>query len=521
MIGQRMNPVLRKQMSRDALVKKDSKDNIKVRSRSNDSGPRRHSEDLRRKSDIPPPVEAPPSLPTSHSPYERYNATTTATSAILPEAKACNSPLSDDHSTAKPGDVDNDNDSDQDHNEDDPMDHQHHSDGIDLDEDEDSDEDDEEDIIFITSPQDLDDIGKPIEVSANDIGSASSSSSSREEDDDGRKSPSSDNEADDEQHTNSEEEDSEENIDEAMIKAITAREAPRMTTSLSRTTSSTMVSSRKKIDDRIALEYEKLQHEKRQSVTVSIPPSPEGVSHSSDQENQTTTDTSATTALSTTNTNDASSKIAKDTSALRKLHKKLEKSKKRQSFTARFLSSISDKKGQCRESLDNVLNSFKDFNKPNSISNDTTTLTIASPITPTPPSSAPAPPPQLNSITLPKDLPPLPPPDSPKAIHTPPAEEDDSTNMDTILSDLDGAKILLDSVLMAYSTLSSNKSTSAVMVNQIEEKLRGMVDSVHQVLPPQQQQQPQEKPEDPATLAMLDKYSSLLVSIIESKLHTQ
>jgi hypothetical protein len=464
---------------------------------------------------MPPPVETPPSLPASQSPYDRFDTTTTVT--ILPEEKTCNSPLSDDNPATKPADVDNDNDSDQDHNDDDPMDHQHHSDGNDIDDDGDSDEDDEEDIIFLTSPQDLDDIGKPIEVSANDIGSASSSSSSREEGDDGRKSPSSDNEADNEQHTNSEEEDSEENIDEAMIKAITAREAPRMTTSLSRTTSSTIISSRKKIDDRIALEYEKLQHEKRQFINATLSPLTDGASHYSGEDHQTT----ATTTMATTDTNDASLKIAKDTTALRKLHKKLEKSKKRQSFTARFLSSISDKKGQCRESLDNVLSSFKDFNKPNSVNNDTTTLAIASPITPTPPSSTPAPPqPQLDSITLPKDLPPLPPPDSPKAIHTPPAEEDDSTNMDNILSDLDGAKILLDSVLLAYSTLSSTKSSSAVVINQVEEKLRGMVDSVHQVLPPQQQQ-PQEKPEDPATLAMLDKYSSLLVSIIESKLHTQ
>ncbi|CAO3583213.1 unnamed protein product [Absidia cylindrospora] len=567
MIGQRMNPVLRKQMSREALTKKDSKDNIKSRPKSNETSTRKSSasssaEEPRRKSDI---GTAATSLETSaaHSTDERYMDTNT--NGGHDDRSSSGDAIT--NGTTANGTKAAQHDGDDNDNEDGNENSDHDGNELDDDEDDDGDDDDEEDIIFITPPTDLDDIGKPIEVSANDLGSASSSSSSssRGDETDGRKSPTSDNDVADEgeHHTNSEEEDSEENTDEAMIKAITSREAPRMTTSLSRTTSSTMISPRKKADDQMALEYQKLQQEKRyshhddsnssdmgtsSSLPSSINEALENSSHTGlrngryngEDENTNGTNSTAMTTTTPNSKNDSSLKIAKDTAALRKLHKKLEKSKKRQSFTARFLSSISDKKDQCRGSLDNVLNSFKDFNKThhaNSTNNmqSPTTISVASPMTPTTAvlSSSTQ---DLNEITphippTPKDLPPLPTePISPKEQQqqpSPPPDDTDSVDMENILSDLDGAKILLDSVLVAYSTLLKKMPPTptqnhhpSIVLDQVEKKLRGMADSVNHVLGEENSAIQTKSQQDPATLAMLDKYSSLLVSIIESKLHT-
>ncbi|KAI8099075.1 WD40-repeat-containing domain protein [Halteromyces radiatus] len=383
MMAQRMNPVLRKQLSREALLKKD---HHKSRLRSNDATTKR--------SNSGDTMEA----------TRRPNDDNLINTEVS-DKKSTDTTLNDNEAACQhDDDIDNYNGGGDDGgNVDD-------EDGEDDEDEDEEEEEEEEDIIFIDAPQDLDDIGKPIEVSAHDIGSASSSSSSRDETTDESAQQTNQTGEDDEEEELilDEEEDSEENTDEAMIKAITAREAPRMTTSLSRTTSTSIT--RKKMDDhRLALEYQHLQQNSNNSHS-SVPSSP------------TSTLVSATPIdyLDTSSpSKDTDNKASKDISALTKLHKKLEKSKKRQ--------------------------------------ND---------------------------------------------------------SMENILSDLDGAKILLDSVLVAYSTMLKNKTTSSPVV-QIENKLRTMVQSVNQVLGEKQDQQ-----QDPATLAMLDKYSSLLVNMVESKLQS-
>ncbi|KAI9317211.1 hypothetical protein BX666DRAFT_1943426 [Dichotomocladium elegans] len=195
-------------------------------------------------------------------------------------------------------------------------------------EDEEDEEEDEEEVIFIAAEQD--EIGEAVEVTSHDIQEDSGIMSSAENAEDGQKSAST---SDDEKHANHDDEEgsSEENTDDAILQAITSREAPRMTPSLSRSTSVTTPVSRKSATLDVS-EVDSLQVEIVSSVPVDGSTSPNG----------------------------------RDTPGLRELQRKLEKGRKRQSFTARYLLSlgatgVGESKVSPRASLNSIIHSFQEL----------------------------------------------------------------------------------------------------------------------------------------------------------------
>lgn len=424
----RMNPVIRRQMSREGLGKKDHLSQLKenrMRPRS-DGGLR-------------------------HKPSEVNNSRR----ASVPEAETLTSEAP--RPSSQPKDVEEE-DSDIDHPHGQTADNSFDDDGQeaederDEDEEEDDDGGEEEQVIFISPSPEQDDIGKPFEVTSHEVSEDSGSADNEGE----QKSPSL---SDDEKnHSGSAEgnaEEDEESDEDALIETIASREAPRMTPSLSRTTSMS-ISSRKKT------EHEELKEDKED-----LP-------------------------------------LAKDTPAFRELQKKLEKAKKRQSLTARYLSSLGDKRFRSRESLDTILGSFQELARQmqdRADENVQTTIPVALPNVPNEERNIPSP-------EEPKEPPSNDP--EPKTTTTPSASESDTKTDEEdyshVLSDLDGAIILLDSVLDA---IDSFKDKPHIMTN-VESKLTEITTKVHQKL---------KKPEtDPATLTLLDKYSSMLVQMVENRM---
>ncbi|CAO3642107.1 unnamed protein product [Cunninghamella echinulata] len=633
-LGQRTNPVLRKQLSRDALYKKDNKDGMKHRPKSHEGMRRSSTNSITSENNKSASIS---NIEKPSSPTKEYHN----------EKKEINNKINNNNNNNNNNGNDNDNDNDNNNDTDNNNNSNNNNDNIniitdinsqypnnnnhyttensmdDMDEDEDTGEDEEEQIIYILPSQDVDDIGKPIEVLTQETTSASSSSSTKDEAMGGRKTPISDNEVkqsdedeDEEDQDNEhedddddeEEEGSDDNTDDAIIQAITSREAPRMTTSLSRTVSTTM-STTSTNKNRLSMEFLKLQQQQQndtqsnnnnynnnnnnnnidsiENETIStsildlIPPLPP--SHNNNNNNNTNT---ANLTIDQINDDHLDTKkrnslpgFIKDMAALNKLHKKLEKSKKRQSITARFLSSLTDKKGQYRESLDNVLNSFKELgNKPNidSINNDeydnekndisSSTMdkdslktipdtdknkkkgVVSSDQTDDLPnnnniskyistdddnknkeikhsilienqqeSSSPSPPQQqqiakeITEISLSSPI------------------ELEKNDMQNILNDLDGAKILLESVLDSYLSIvkkvdQQHTPQTTTFLSQVETKLRDLTQQVNNTLgnddnDKEKKLETKEEQHDPATLAMLDKYSTLLLKMVESKIN--
>ncbi|KAI7888195.1 uncharacterized protein EV154DRAFT_469419 [Mucor mucedo] len=164
------------------------------------------------------------------------------------------------------------------------------------------------------------------------------------------------------------------------------------------------------------------------------------------------------------------------------IQNKLEKAAKRQSITARFLSSLSGATaaaavggGTHRPSLDHVMSSFQELTKP---------------------------------------IPPITPPISTHEEPVTLEEEEDNVKLENALSDLEGVTILLDSVLEAY--LSSTKSNSnEKSIRAIESKLSQVADKISKSV--QQQEEPERK-ESPETIQLLERYSSLLLNMVENKM---
>lgn len=406
----------------------------------------------------------------------------------------------------------------------------------DDDDDDEDEEEQEEEVIFIAPEQD--EIGTAFEVTSHE-----ESSTLAEPTEDGPKSASASDEEKQQAshpHANDDEEgSSEENTDDAIIQAITSREAPRMTPSLSRTTSVNTPSSRKSMamdeNDQDRLRAEMSSPVPAASAAVDGTMSPNG----------------------------------RDTPAFRELQRKLEKARKRQSLTARYLLSLggSDRRTAQRTTIDNVLNHFQqqmEYHHQQQQHNDLPppTLHIASPpLSPTAASHG-----QANGLVTHQDSS-MEKNDSQESMEkegnssssctmekqasqessgltdksdsqqndeTPKigdsclATSSSATNHDHVLADLDGAIILLDTVLESY-TLARNTNSNDDFLSIVQTKLENVAQRISKTLHPpsssptsssndnttndtHQQQQ------DPETLALLDKYSNLLIQMVEKRL---
>ncbi|CEP18800.1 hypothetical protein [Parasitella parasitica] len=387
-----------------------------------------------------------------------------------------------------------------------------HDGNEDEEEDEDEfDEEEEEEIIF-TPEQDK--TSKPFEVSLHQA--PSTDDDTGEDEEDGRNTPVSDNET----QIKAEEEDdgsSEDNVDDAINRDIVAREPPRVSTSISRTSSSVNGNRRRSALFDTATG--------RSSCDLILPSSPPD-----DQDSK-----GAMNGTATSNT------------AFKEIQKKLQKAAKRQSITARFLSSLTKSDGSpgssssSRPSLDHIMSSFQDISntaKPEAkattlplplassrntnCSNTETsnmaiekmTIDVAPPIpfveTKELPVAA-----VVQSGLIKEEVSALPPP---------PPQDDSRT--ESALADLDGASVLLDSVLEMFESKlklpnGRNEKTTIIIedkLNQIalkisktlqQKKSTSAIDQVTNAIPSTA----------PETIDLLEKYSTLLLNMVESKLN--
>jgi hypothetical protein len=373
------------------------------------------------------------------------------------------------------------------------------------DEDEDETEEEEEEIIF-TPEQDR--ISKPFEVTTH-----------HDEDDDGRSTPVSDTEVS--TITKPEEEEdgsSEDNVDDAINRDIVAREPPRVSTSLSRTTSSVANGNRRRSALMDTLPNTRI-------CSSSPPPVPPIPSQHKDQES-----------------------IEIPSTAIKEIKKKMEKAAKRYSITARFLSSLYGGKSELdnqvnsRPSLDHIMNSFQEMASKDQPSSATTpdvqtntssslgdhesvvhapveklTIDVAPPI-PVEAKASPESPPlpaRKASSSLAQESHKLSILPSPSPPPSEAAAEEDNEKLENALADLDGASILLDSVLEIYlSTLKTTQNEK--VLSTIESKLSNVAEKISQTVQKQPAAALQNTP--PETVDLLEKYSSLLLSMVETKL---
>ncbi|KAI9474804.1 hypothetical protein BDB00DRAFT_934245 [Zychaea mexicana] len=610
-VGGRMNPVLRRQMSREAMNKQGSPTSNKdrtTRPRTNEGVVRRKrsanlNEQRRSSIEAPSPPPNDKIINANHQ-HQQQHSKGDAPAGLSTASTTPDGIIRHDVDVTLPRQL-----PERHHHQDEDDDGEEAGDEREANDDEEEDDDDdeeEEEVIFITPPPEQDEIGTPFEVTSHDeVHDDSGTTSSNEHVDDGRKPSDDEKIRTPEKHhsggegntTADDDEDgsSEDNADDAILQAITLREAPRMTPSLSRTTS---MSSRKQLDE-----------EPTRSINDN--------NGNGNNDIDTADGRSAHSPFSPSSKESSGgiSPSGRDTPALRELQKKLEKAKKRQSFTARFLSSLGDRRSthyhhppipsfNC-EPLGDVTKNFNETMptaettiplEPPRI--DTSSAALNNNNNKTIVSSLPAatvdeettqqhqlkdvPEPETANIDHDKgkdsgqqsailqqlqqadDVSQLvddtittqPSPSSTEEIGNDSSvsmekvgstDTCDSSSFDHILSDLDGAIILLDSVMDAYASAKSIDG-SQTFVTTVEAKLGSVIDKISQVrsspslthssssnnsdnginessssvddgLAEQQQQQPQEQQQqDPATLALLDKYSNLLMQMVEKKL---
>ncbi|KAI7882991.1 WD40 repeat-like protein [Lichtheimia hyalospora FSU 10163] len=404
------------------------------------------------------------------------------------------------------------------------------NDDDDDDDDDDDEEEQEEEVIFIAPEQD--EIGTAFEVTSHE-----ESVTLTESTEDGPKSASASDEEKQQSnhpHPNDDEEgSSEENTDDAIIQAITSREAPRMTPSLSRTTSVNTPSSRK-------------------SMTM-------------DENEQDRLRTEMSSPVPAAAANDGSmSPNGRDTPAFRELQRKLEKARKRQSLTARYLLSLgsNDRKTTQRTTIDNVLNHFQQqLDHQHHHDLPPPTLHIASP--PLSPTASRDPTHgddkvthqdnsmekndsqeslekednSSSSCTMEKQVSQesslTDKSDSQKSDETPKvagglATTTTAADHQHVLADLDGAIILLDTVLESYTLARNASNNNDEFLSTVQSKLDKVAQRISQTLhPPTSSNNDDDNTititdthssQDPSTLALLDKYSNLLVQMVEKRL---
>ncbi|KAI8367338.1 hypothetical protein BD560DRAFT_399934, partial [Blakeslea trispora] len=308
------------------------------------------------------------------------------------------------------------------------------TDDIDDDDEEEMEEEMEEEIIF-TAEQDK--IIKPFEVSMH-----LAPTSCEEEEEDGRITPVSDSENNSNKADEEEDGSSEENVDDAINRAIVAREPPRVSVSLSRTTSSVANSNRRRSGLLIDI------NKRLSAEAITAPSSPP------DDESESSPDLPS----------------SPNNPAFKEIQRNLEKAAKRQSLTARFLSSLSGPNKiptemlEQQPSLNHIMSSFQGIESQNKAaltdkenSLDTTEANTSVPsIVSRSSSETETPDPDersdkhLSKVKLKSD-----------STKDPVDEEneEDKSKLENALADLDGITILLDSVMDVYlSTVKSSKN---------------------------------------------------------------
>ncbi|MBM6387223.1 MAG: hypothetical protein JSY10_25030 [Paenibacillus sp.] len=345
------------------------------------------------------------------------------------------------------------------------------------------------------------------------------------------------------------EESSEDNVDDEINRDITAREPPRVSTSISRTTTSASIRRSMHIDG-----SNKLSHDDLMSLPI-LPSSPP---HESVQDTIEVVQTSV---------------------AFKEIQKKMERAAKRQSITARFLSSLTGaiKNDNVRPSLDHVMSSFQSIsNQPTSPITPPLSTHIINPIHPVeepvkltidiaPPSAYHPPAEEGEEKSLLKEpVEPVKEPVGPvkvpveakeierKEVVTGREEEEEAVEKKQVeeesvnkeegellvkkkekdpikeklveeedsklvnaLADLDGVAILLDSVLETYlATVKSISNQKSLLT--IENKLDQVVDKISKTI-----QKPDIPEQSPETIKLLEKYSSLLLNIVETKINSK
>lgn len=418
------------------------------------------------------------------------------------------------------------------------------------DEEEEEDEYEEEEEIIFTPEQDR--ICKPFEVSQHHHHHSIQATCDEDDEEESGSAPVSDNETSTQLNCN-DEESSEDNADDEINRDITAREPPRVSTSISRTTTSASIRRSMHIDS-----SSKLSHEDMMSSPI-MPSSPP---HESIQD---------------------TIEIAQTSVAYKEIQRKMERAAKRQSITARFLSSLTGavKNDNIRPSLDHIMSSFQSIsNQPTSpitppISTHVMhpveqpvklTIDIAPPSVYHRPAAAEEEDKGLLKLTL---VEPVKEPVEPvreviepakepvvtadakaverkevvtdkEAVEEKPAEvnkkeeelvakkkekepihekvvekEEEDPKLENALADLDGVAILLDSVLETYlATIKSISNRKSLLT--IEKKLDQVVDKIAKTI-----QKPDIPEQSPETIKLLEKYSSLLLNIVETKINSK
>lgn len=416
------------------------------------------------------------------------------------------------------------------------------------DEEEEEDEYEEEEEIIFTPEQDR--ICKPFEVSQHHHHHSIQATCDEDDEEESGSAPVSDNETSTQLNCN-DEESSEDNADDEINRDITAREPPRVSTSISRTTTSASIRRSMHIDG------SKLSHDDMMAspITPSSPP------HESIQD---------------------TIEIAQTSVAYKEIQRKMERAAKRQSITARFLSSLTGavKNDNIRPSLDHIMSSFQSIsNQPTSpitppISTHVMhhveqpvklTIDIAPPSVYHRPAAAEEEDKGLLKLTLvvPVKEPiepvrefiepakePVVPADTKaveqvvtfkEAVKEKPAEvnkkkeelvaktnekepihkkvvekeEEEDPKLENALADLDGVAILLDSVLETYlATVKSISNRKSLLT--IENKLDQVVDKISKTI-----QKPDIPEQSPETIKLLEKYSSMLLNIVETKINSK
>jgi hypothetical protein len=349
-------------------------------------------------------------------------------------------------------------------------------------------EEEEEEIIF-TPEQEK--VNQPFEVSTHH-------SQDEVEVEDGRTTPISDGESA-EQITQIDEDEgsSEDNVDDAIIRAINSRKPQRILTSLSRTTSSVR---------RHSLHLDQFTDAKETNITPCSPP---------EEDNEEILKT-------------------KSNIAFLEIQRKLERANKRQSLTARFLSSQSTTDAEpTRPILDDIINNFQQMttSQPSTPSPITTDPILAIEqqenvkIEPSVDNKGN----QKSTINANEELPKQQMEESEHEKMTKETNQDISkkeTNRDTIkpnentedpvlkqtientMGDLDGAIILLESVLESYASIVNISKESSTA---IESKLDMLVEKITEKTGKQKQESQEAK--------LLERYSTLLLNMVQDKMN--
>jgi hypothetical protein len=145
----------------------------------------------------------------------------------------------------------------------------------------------------------------------------------------------------------------------------------------------------------------------------------------------------------------------------------------------------------------------------------------SSPVSPPLPNRKPLPPVRKASLppTRKPSIPAIhsvpPPPSPPPTKEVELLEEDNDGKLKNALADLEGVSILLDSVLEVYLSMLKNTQNEKA-ISTIESKLNHVADKISQTV---QKPTPLLQNTSPETVDLLEKYSSLLLSMVENKLN--